>query len=306
MAGHTPWKEIRRKKHERIARQAVEWWLKDCIATGRSTGDGIPDLNTNQTKQLLGQIQQAIQIAKESVQKLAAAQKEYIEFLEEGLREPAMFAAHHGMEPSIKDIEKGDRLRVKLAALRTDTEVGDTFKRLARETVKDSREILDALESKWDSVDVEPARYIWAVEHRMLYFYDSWRILSTFLSYEEACEDVKHHDQFRSKSCEYRVMLYTPEDENDKQEGEEMNETKTIVDIVDRLRLMNQPEADEAATEIERLREENKDNGRYMEQLTDENIRLQDALGKIAAMIRGLDKIARGAIPGGDDGCCDG
>ncbi len=39
--------------------------------------------------------------------------------------------------------------------------------------------------------------------------------------------------------------------------GEEMNETKTIVDIVDRLRLMNQPEADEAATEIERLREAN-------------------------------------------------
>jgi hypothetical protein len=58
MAGSTPWKEIKRKRDERIARNTVESWLKDCLVRGRTDLEGgIPDLNTLQTELLLYQIE---------------------------------------------------------------------------------------------------------------------------------------------------------------------------------------------------------------------------------------------------------
>lgn len=64
MSGHTPWKEIRRKSQERIARNRLELWLTDCLESGES----IPDLNTFQTKILLSQIEEAAQDGGEEVQ----------------------------------------------------------------------------------------------------------------------------------------------------------------------------------------------------------------------------------------------
>jgi hypothetical protein len=57
MAGHTPWREIRRKKHERIARQVVECWLEDCVDV---TLDSVPDLSTIQLRLLLNQVEVGI------------------------------------------------------------------------------------------------------------------------------------------------------------------------------------------------------------------------------------------------------
>jgi hypothetical protein len=59
--GNRKWRNIRRKSHIRIAREALEWWLKDCIVRGRTDPDGgIPDLSTLQTELLLHQIEGAV------------------------------------------------------------------------------------------------------------------------------------------------------------------------------------------------------------------------------------------------------
>jgi len=57
MAGHTPWKEIRRKKHARIARQVVECWLEDCVDELLTP---VPSISTEQLQLLLHQIEVGI------------------------------------------------------------------------------------------------------------------------------------------------------------------------------------------------------------------------------------------------------
>ncbi len=60
-----------------------------------------------------------------------------------------------------------------------------------------------------------------------------------------------------------------------------MNETKTIIDIVDRLRLIHRSETDEAATEIERLREANELQFKLREMEGTEIARLRGALASV-------------------------
>ncbi|KKN92344.1 hypothetical protein LCGC14_0208350 [marine sediment metagenome] len=68
MAGHTPWREIKRKRddrHKEIARQVVECWLEDCVD---ETLGPIPSLSTVETKILLHHIEIGIMRGEEDVQ----------------------------------------------------------------------------------------------------------------------------------------------------------------------------------------------------------------------------------------------
>ncbi len=50
----------------------------------------------------------------ERLHSVVAAQKEYVEFLEEACRGPEGFAAIHGMTVSKETFEKGERLRAAI------------------------------------------------------------------------------------------------------------------------------------------------------------------------------------------------
>ncbi len=65
MAGHTPWREIKRKRHAIIAREVVECWLRDCVNETRSH---VPNLSTAQMTILLRHIECGIHRGEEAVQ----------------------------------------------------------------------------------------------------------------------------------------------------------------------------------------------------------------------------------------------